>query len=275
MRRTNGIDDVAFFRSQALGALPYAYPYPAYVPDHHLSVAAAAAAAAGKRSREDGAEICRDYLSGKCSRGKNCKYVHYDPYGVAVQRKPTIEVCLDFQRGTCTRGLECKYLHVQSPQAAGALLGGEGNGVGAKRSTEICKDFNRGLCTRGDSCRYLHVTIPTINQQTQGLNSPQQHAAAIVPPMTGVLSPVGSSQHAVGEEMTKKPKVEDAGTAEGNELTRLRAENQSLRLANQNLEDEVAQLRAQLGLPPSVNYGYGSHSAQHTDSAMDAHANLI
>lgn len=95
--------------------------------------------------------------------------------------------------------------------------------AGMKRSTEICKDFNRGLCNRGDACRYLHVTIPAINKQT--------------------------------EELAKKPKVD----GDEDEIQRLRAENQALRISNKKLTEEVAQLRTQLGLPPvepDTEYGY-------------------
>jgi hypothetical protein len=119
-------------------------------------------------------------------------------------------------------------------------------GAAGKRSSEICKDFNRGLCTRGDGCRYIHVTIPTINQQAI--------IGGGLPISSGLPISVGSDE----AEMTKKPKVDGEENADALEVEQLRSENQALRQRNHQLEEELAQLRAQLGMPSahSVPYGY-------------------
>ncbi|XP_071957752.1 uncharacterized protein [Antedon mediterranea] len=95
---------------------------------------------------------------GKCSRGKECQYVH-DPDKVAVctrflrgkckqvdgtcpfshkVSKDKMPVCSYFLRGICNRD-NCPYLHVN-----------------VSRNAAICEDFLRGYCPEGEKCKKKH-----------------------------------------------------------------------------------------------------------------------
>jgi hypothetical protein len=46
--------------------------------------------------------LCKNYLKGKCDKGKDCKYHHNGP-------------CAFFKKGTCKRGDDCVYQHSSDP----------------------------------------------------------------------------------------------------------------------------------------------------------------
>lgn len=96
-------------------------------------------------------EICRDFLSGKCSRGSTCRFVHKKEICGDYLRgdcrrsgcrfshnKEEGERCLDYQRGKCLRGENCRYYHDDT------------------QPTELCRDFLAGRCGRSTDCKFLH-----------------------------------------------------------------------------------------------------------------------
>ena len=63
-----------------------------------------------------GGQVCKDFLSGRCARGANCKFVHEGQPMTEVSDQP---VCKDFQNGNCSRGAGCRYKHVlETPGSA-------------------------------------------------------------------------------------------------------------------------------------------------------------
>eukprot|EP01062_Namystynia_karyoxenos_P071039 TRINITY_DN6643_c1_g1_i1.p1 TRINITY_DN6643_c1_g1~~TRINITY_DN6643_c1_g1_i1.p1 ORF type:complete len:798 (+),score=206.18 TRINITY_DN6643_c1_g1_i1:83-2476(+) len=63
-----------------------------------------------------GANACRDYARGACSRGSSCRYSHSGPGGgtgeVAGSAAPDSQrPCYDYKKGVCSRGPNCRFSH--------------------------------------------------------------------------------------------------------------------------------------------------------------------
>lgn len=56
------------------------------------------------------ADVCKLFLSGKCTRGAACPYSHVH-LATKAQNDPEAVVCKHWLRGLCKRGDQCEFLH--------------------------------------------------------------------------------------------------------------------------------------------------------------------
>lgn len=96
----------------SMGAAPAAMHGGVALPSHAGGVARYGVAP----QASTGGQVCKDFLSGRCARGANCKFVHEGQPMTEVSDQP---VCKDFQNGNCSRGAGCRYKHVlETPGSA-------------------------------------------------------------------------------------------------------------------------------------------------------------
>ena len=58
-----------------------------------------------------GAQLCKDYMHGRCARGGGCRFSHEGLPELNVDQP----ICKDFNNGLCTRGAGCRYKHDMEP----------------------------------------------------------------------------------------------------------------------------------------------------------------
>ena len=56
----------------------------------------------------DPALLCKNYLKGKCDKGKACKFHHNGP-------------CVFHNKGSCNKGDDCVFSHHHAPGGASAM----------------------------------------------------------------------------------------------------------------------------------------------------------
>lgn len=117
------------------------------------------------------ADVCKDNLHNKCTRGNSCRFSHenpsvYDLAPVASTRLSSapmgrmFETCLDWVHGKCTRET-CRFIHSEQPL----------------EQLNFCKDNLAGKCTR-DSCRFYHGTQEQFQAQRSLLETQQYYQPA-------------------------------------------------------------------------------------------------
>jgi len=102
-----------------------------------------------RRDRWDRDEVCKDFLNGKCRRGRDCKFRH------PADRRQGPEVCREFLNGRCTRGDACKYEHDEKRKEA-------------ERRSDVCREFLNGRCSRGAACKYIHDEEVLAREKAEG-----------------------------------------------------------------------------------------------------------
>merc|ERR1719198_1827593 len=73
-----------------------------------------------------GAQLCNDFLKGKCIRGVGCKFSHDASSMVGGNGNSAKPICMDFQRGACARGASCIFSHVPG----GSMIAMPGSSMG-------------------------------------------------------------------------------------------------------------------------------------------------
>lgn len=133
-------------------------------------------------------------LSGSCSKGPRCRYIH-DPSKVAV--------CKEFLlKGTCPSGDSCDLSHDLSPQRTPSCLhfakGSCSNPncryshVRVSPAAPVCRAFGiYGYCDKGSSCNERHVhECPDFSNtgtcNTKGCKLPHRYKASVMRTSTAV-----------------------------------------------------------------------------------------
>ena len=114
---------------------------------------------------------CRNWLSGSCTRGKNCPYVHDRAIkGVAVPKAPPPTprgpppAAPVGGKSSSTKG-KGKHTRSATPKAQPkARAKSKGKGKGSK--PYLCLDFQTGSC-RNPDCRYRHAKASTPDEHAQ------------------------------------------------------------------------------------------------------------
>ncbi|XP_051139432.1 zinc finger CCCH domain-containing protein 55-like [Andrographis paniculata] len=111
-------------------------------------------------SSEKPPQICREFTSGGCRRGSQCRFFH--PDGTSRRDGDPIE----HDRAEDWRSREDlsripKHSHrrgsgIESLNDISDPYHGEDQRLPNKNSTVVCKDFVRGNCRWGDTCRFSH-----------------------------------------------------------------------------------------------------------------------
>ncbi|KAJ6917186.1 zinc finger CCCH domain-containing protein 38-like isoform X1 [Populus alba x Populus x berolinensis] len=82
------------------------------------------------------AQLCKDFVAGRCRRGSHCPFLHQDT-----------ETCEDDWERRPRKAAASKYpISHDSKQYP----------MGSGRSADCCNEFLKGSCRRGESCRYAH-----------------------------------------------------------------------------------------------------------------------
>lgn len=98
-----------------------------------------------RQAKSDG-EICRDGLSGRCTRGEHCRYIHFDFF--LPRAKDGSEYCIADLLGEPCKRKSCGYFHASLGKApATRHLAPDGR--------QYCIDYQRGACSK-KNCNYYH-----------------------------------------------------------------------------------------------------------------------
>ncbi|CAK7354944.1 unnamed protein product [Dovyalis caffra] len=81
------------------------------------------------------AQLCKDFVAGRCRRGNHCQFLHQDT--------ETYEDDWERPRKTAASKYPISHDSKQYPMGSG-------------RSSDCCNEFLKGNCRRGESCRYSH-----------------------------------------------------------------------------------------------------------------------
>ncbi|KAI9394158.1 hypothetical protein POPTR_005G061100v4 [Populus trichocarpa] len=81
------------------------------------------------------AQLCKDFVAGRCRRGSHCQFLHQDT--------ETYEDDWERPRKTAASKYPISHDTKQYPMGSG-------------RSANCCTNFLKGNCRRGESCRYAH-----------------------------------------------------------------------------------------------------------------------
>eukprot|EP01137_Pigoraptor_chileana_P005515 Opistho-2@48691 len=134
------------------------------------------------------ADICRDFLVGRCFRTK-CKFAHTLPEGHAMMHtmQPPQQICRDYELGRCFR-TRCRYYHPPPSEMASTASPLPYDPLQLNphaTQQQICYDFlSTSTCRRmqeGSICRFrhLHPTHPeAIAERQRRLQQANAAAAA-------------------------------------------------------------------------------------------------
>ena len=101
------------------------------------------ASKSSKREKSD--SLCRDFLSGKCTRSqKQCRYVHKDAAEHAEEQKANGACRRYFNKFYCPLGVTCKFTHDAEWLVEQRAKNGQ------------CKFFIQGDCRAGEACTRNH-----------------------------------------------------------------------------------------------------------------------
>lgn len=90
--------------------------------------------------------VCSFFLSGNCTKGKECRYSHDSTKKPETSSAP---VCKFYLEGNCKQGNRCKFSHEKEKYLD-------------KKSKTPCKEFLKGTCNRGATCLFSHdLSRPT------------------------------------------------------------------------------------------------------------------
>lgn len=95
------------------------------------------------RSRNGLSQPCRDFASGNCRRGSECKFLHQDN--------------LNHKDGGRFESEKSERWRSTQERGGNGYDGGKDEPRRSSgKSTVLCNDFMRGRCSRGSSCRFSH-----------------------------------------------------------------------------------------------------------------------
>uniref|UniRef100_A0A7S4LM75 C3H1-type domain-containing protein n=1 Tax=Eutreptiella gymnastica TaxID=73025 RepID=A0A7S4LM75_9EUGL len=135
------------------------------------------------------AEVCKDNLHGKCTRGDTCRFTHEQmaanhpnfppasyPAFPGIPGMPKLDRCRDWVHGKCARE-SCRFLHTNL----------------SLEQLDFCKDNLAGKCTR-ETCKFYHGTQEQWQCQQAVLNAHQfyQHLTLLGPSMYAPRMPPSS-----------------------------------------------------------------------------------
>jgi len=103
------------------------------------------------RQANKNSDICRDGLSGRCSRGDRCRFTHFS--FVLPRAADGSEYCIADLLGEPCRRHSCGYFHHSLGKApATRRLAPDGR--------QYCIDHQRGTCIK-KNCNYYHSAFPS------------------------------------------------------------------------------------------------------------------
>ncbi|KAI5650129.1 hypothetical protein M9H77_36134 [Catharanthus roseus] len=121
-------------------------------------------------------QICRDFPTGKCRRGSECRFLH--PENISRMDRDCPEKGLaqrsasGIEHGHGMRYSKAEGAGAQSWGRVSDVTYGEEEPLGNRNRGRIpCKDFIRGNCKWGASCRFLHHTSSGDNDDQGGRNT--------------------------------------------------------------------------------------------------------
>ncbi|KAL8144264.1 hypothetical protein V2J09_017296 [Rumex salicifolius] len=88
------------------------------------------------------ASLCRDFASGRCKKGDECRFAHHTSPNHDSRRQFDSRTVDGWES---RRGNDGASRHHSDPYSSGG-----------RSNTNVCNEFLKGRCTRGASCKYRH-----------------------------------------------------------------------------------------------------------------------